>query len=111
LLTLGSFSKISEVAQTLSIYLPKIGLIGLILTKNVLGYILGEFFNHLSGHPACEWKKCFLSFQKLLKIARAVKGKGILNQIFIHPGLIFFNVCTNAVILCLIWIIVYVRLW
>jgi hypothetical protein len=51
LFTSGRFSYITDVAQdfwtTLSLFIDFV----LILTKNGLGYILGDFFTNPSGHP------------------------------------------------------------
>jgi hypothetical protein len=54
LFTLGSFSKITQGAEKFgAILFQRIDYV-LILTKNGLGYILGDLFTNSSGHPASD---------------------------------------------------------
>jgi hypothetical protein len=52
LFTLCSFVKLTE-KNLLSGYFFNCKSYVLIITKNVLGYILGDFFSNAFGHPAC----------------------------------------------------------
>jgi hypothetical protein len=52
LLTLGSGLKITKAANFYGVLFPMVPVI-INLTKNGLGYILGDFFTNSSGHPAC----------------------------------------------------------
>jgi hypothetical protein len=53
LFTLGSQFLIAEVAHKVGVLLATVKVMyALILSKNVLGYILGEFFTNSSGHPS-----------------------------------------------------------
>jgi hypothetical protein len=47
---LGSFLQITEIAQIIGLLISTKNYI-LIMTKNGLGYILGDFFTNVSGHP------------------------------------------------------------
>jgi hypothetical protein len=56
LLTMGTFSKITEVAQIFELLFSKSINYLLILTKFGLGYILSDFFTNLSGHTVKDSK-------------------------------------------------------
>jgi hypothetical protein len=58
----------------------------LILTKNGLGYILGDFFTNSSGHPGC-----FGIFNKLPKVNNHPIGEHWPNLVAI-----LFNYCTQS---------------
>jgi hypothetical protein len=52
LFTLGSFLKMTKVAQIYGLHFPNVSATCvLILRKNGLGYLLGAFFANSSGHP------------------------------------------------------------
>jgi hypothetical protein len=48
---LGSFLKTTEGAQIIWLLFFQVNRDVLVLTKNGLGYILGDFFTDSSGHP------------------------------------------------------------
>jgi hypothetical protein len=51
-LLLGSFVKISEMAQIMGLLLSTVKVTYVfIFARNELGYILGDFFTNASGHP------------------------------------------------------------
>jgi hypothetical protein len=50
---LGSGFKIAELALILGLFFHSTGYV-LILTKKWLGFILGDFFANLSGHPGMD---------------------------------------------------------
>jgi hypothetical protein len=52
LFTLDSFLKCTDKAQNFGLLLPQLRL-WINFDKNVFGYILGDFFQNSSGHPAC----------------------------------------------------------
>jgi hypothetical protein len=60
-----SFSKITEAAQIWGLFFTNGKICVPILTKNGLGYILGDFFTNSSGHPGRRFRlKSFSSRQE-----------------------------------------------
>jgi hypothetical protein len=47
---MGSILKITEVGQIFALFFTRLCFN---FDKNVFGYILGDFFQNSSGHPAC----------------------------------------------------------
>jgi hypothetical protein len=64
LFTLGSGSKLTEVACISGLLLFRGTSYALILTKNGLGFILGHFFTNSSGHTGWRWQGDQMSFWK-----------------------------------------------
>jgi hypothetical protein len=49
---LGSFVKMAKLAQFFGVLFYHCKKYVLIVTKKLLGYVLGDFFTNASGHPA-----------------------------------------------------------
>jgi hypothetical protein len=54
LFSLGSFLRLRKYPKILGNFFRSSGFVVLILAKNGLGYILGDFFTNSSGHPVAD---------------------------------------------------------